>query len=302
MNRLPEKEVARFYKIHFALLSYINRRCKIVSGYTEPENYRNVSSEELQKKVVPIRDYLVAHPEEVREFIKDNPGKLSAEELELTRGWQFLLKDDFLIIKHLKDYSVFYQWGEQGKVFGVVGLYDPISRVIPDFTLPLRVQTVLLPFKDKIVYDGVISSYNIRFGPGIRGSLMGDYKQAEARYGIITSFDETGKPAGGVSAREADQRLIKFYLSTQANREMYWDEARELARKNEANRIVYEQGLGKVNARFIKKDLKANEIKGFHYAIYRNTVVAVGKTKKEVEEFCRKNLAGKINYLFYFKV
>lgn len=302
MNRLPEKEVARFYKIHFALLSYINKRHKIVAGYSEPKNYRDVSPEELQKKIVPIREYWVAHPEEVREFIKENPGKFSAEELELTRGWQFPLKDDFFVIKHLKEYSIFYQWEEQGKVFGVLGLVDPISEVIPDYALPLRLQAALLPFKDKIIYDGVISFYNIILGPGYRRSLMADYKQAEAQYGIIASFDKAGKPVSEVSDREADQRLIKFYLSTQASRDMYWDEAWELARKNAANRIVYEQELGKVNARFIKKDLKANGIKGFHYAIYRNTVVAVGKTKKEVEEFCRKNLPDKIDYLHYFKV
>jgi hypothetical protein len=205
-------------------------------------------------------------------------------------------------IKHLKDYSVFYQWKKQGKVFGVLGLYDPISNVIPGRALPLRVQAVLLPIQDKIIYDGVISSYNIFLGPGYRRSLMGDYKQVVAQYGIVTSFDKGGKAVSEVSDKEADERLIKFYLSTRANRDMYWDEAWELGRKSAASRIVYEQELGKVNARFIKKDLKANRIKGFHYAIYRNTVVAVGKTKKEVEEFCRKNLPEKINYLHYFKV
>lgn len=302
MNRLPEKEVARFYKIHFALLPYINRRYKIVSGYGDPENYRNVSSNDLHKKVIPIRDYWVAHPEVVREFIKEDPAKLTPEELELTRGWQFPFKDNFFVINHLKDYTVFYQWSEQGKAFGVLGLYDPIANVIPDRALPLRVQIVLLPFQDKIIYDGIISPYNIILGPGYRRSLMADYKQAEAQYGIITSFDKAGKPVSGVSDKEADQRLIKFYLSTQASRDMYWDEAWELARKNAENRIVYEQELGKVNARFIKKDLKANGIKGFHYAIYRNAVVAVGKTKKEVEQFCQKNLPDKIDYLHYFKV
>ncbi len=302
MNRLTEKEIAQFYKIHFALLSYINRRRKIVAGYSDPEKYRDVSTEDLQKKIIPIRDYWVARPEEVGEFIKENPGNFSPAELELTRGWQFPLKDDFFVIKHLKDYTVFYQWEERGKVFGVLGLFDPLSDIIPEYALPLRVQTVLIPFNDKIVYDGVVSSYNIFLGPGYRQSLMADYKQAEAQYGIITSFDEAGKAVSEVSGSNADERLIKFYLSTQANRNMYWDEAWELARKNAKNRIVYEQELGKANARSIKKDLKANDIKGFHYAVYRNMVVAVGKSQKEVEEFCRKNLPDKINYLHYFKI
>jgi len=36
----------------------------------------------------------------------------------------------------------------------------------------------LLPFKGLIVYDGLMSSYNISFGPGIRRSLNENFKEA----------------------------------------------------------------------------------------------------------------------------
>ncbi len=39
-----------------------------------------------------------------------------------------------------------------------------------------------------IVYDGLMSSYNISFGPGIRRSLNESYKEAKASHGIVTSL------------------------------------------------------------------------------------------------------------------
>jgi len=49
-------------------------------------------------------------------------------------------------------------------------------------------ETVLLPFEDKIVYDSFFSSYNVSFGKGIRETLEIDYNNAKNTYGIMTNF------------------------------------------------------------------------------------------------------------------
>ena len=56
------------------------------------------------------------------------------------------------------------------------------------------VQTVLLPFRDRIVYDGLISSFNISFGPGVRRSLNEEFRRAKSRHGIATSLPVSGTP------------------------------------------------------------------------------------------------------------
>ena len=66
-------------------------------------------------------------------------------------------------------------------------------------------QTVLLPFKGRIVYDGLMSSYNISFGPGIRRNLNEDFKEAKARHGIVTSLPMSATPTACESA-EAQAR------------------------------------------------------------------------------------------------
>jgi hypothetical protein len=54
--------------------------------------------------------------------------------------------------------------------------------------LPLNIYTTLLPFKDKIIYDGIFKSRNILFGGGIKGELKEIYMSAKQCNRIIESL------------------------------------------------------------------------------------------------------------------
>ena len=75
----------------------------------------------------------------------------------------------FYVFRELKKYTVFLSTTNPAIAYGVLALSQPFEDLIGPY-LPVLTQTVLLPFKDKIVYDGLMSSYNISFGPGIRRS------------------------------------------------------------------------------------------------------------------------------------
>jgi Domain of unknown function (DUF6398) len=68
--------------------------------------------------------------------------------------------------------------------------------------LPRMIKTTLLPFKGRIVYDGLMSGYNVSFGPGIRRSLNEAYREAKAHRGIITTLPPPAVllPAAGTKA------------------------------------------------------------------------------------------------------
>lgn len=51
--------------------------------------------------------------------------------------------------------------------YGVLALSQPFDELIGP-PLPVMLQTVLLPFKDKIVYDGLTTGPCVSFGSGIR--------------------------------------------------------------------------------------------------------------------------------------
>ena len=64
----------------------------------------------------------------------------------------------------------------------------------PGCANPLLTQTVLLPFKNMIIFDGLISNYRISFGAGIRRRLNDDFKLAKERHGIVTSLPMSATP------------------------------------------------------------------------------------------------------------
>ena len=65
-------------------------------------------------------------------------------------------------------------------------MYDEIDEFIDKARLPLYVEAVLLPFKNKIVYDGLISEYSISFGKGICDMFKETYNSAKKDNRIIT--------------------------------------------------------------------------------------------------------------------
>ncbi|MEE9188292.1 MAG: hypothetical protein V3U36_02905, partial [Anaerolineales bacterium] len=50
-------------------------------------------------------------------------------------------------------------------------------------------KAVLLPFKGKIIYDGILQGYNVSFGGGIRSDLKETYMTAKQNGRIIDSFE-----------------------------------------------------------------------------------------------------------------
>ena len=78
-----------------------------------------------------------------------------------------MLHGKFYVFRELKKYTVFLSTTSPAIAYGVLALSQPFEELIGPY-LPVLTQTVLLPFKGMIVYDGLMSSYNISFGPGIR--------------------------------------------------------------------------------------------------------------------------------------
>jgi hypothetical protein len=88
---------------------------------------------------------------------------------------------------------VFLSMTDPAIAYGVLALWQPFEELTGPY-LPVLTETVLLPFKGMIVYDGLMSSYRISFGPGIRRRLNESFKEAKARHGIVTSLPMSKEP------------------------------------------------------------------------------------------------------------
>lgn len=181
-----------FYDLYAALLSFVNRKLKVSpEQFSDSRGYTSTPPEAR----VAIRDALFARRELIDEFVHDNPANLKADELEIVGSWKHALPGKFCVLRYLKKYTVFLtSGGSPNRAYGVLGLADPLEAVIGP-RLPRLVTTVLLPFKGRIIYDGLVSGYNITFGGGIKRMLNEEYKQAKEAFGIVTSLGEAVVPA-----------------------------------------------------------------------------------------------------------
>ena len=181
---LNPPELDLFFRLHRTLMFFVNQRLQAIPDKpATPEGFSGLSPEKRLK----VRDAFLANPDLIQAFVEENPAHLPDEELEIIRSWQHLVAGKFYIFRELKKYTVFLATQEPTVAYGVLGLSQPFEELVGPY-LPVLVNAVLLPFRDKIVYDGLLSSYRISFGPGIRRSLNESFKEAKARHGIVTSL------------------------------------------------------------------------------------------------------------------
>ena len=187
---LTPQDVELFFKLHRALMFFVNHRLKVVlDDLASPDAFAALSPEVR----LNVRDAFLKDTHLIQSFVDENPAELNEEERAIVRSWQDLVAGKFYIFRELKQYTIFLSTDRHAVAYGVLALSQSFEELVGPY-LPVMVQTTLLPFKDKIVYDGLMSAYRISFGPGIRRSLNESYKEAKVRHGIVTSLPMSDKP------------------------------------------------------------------------------------------------------------
>lgn len=270
---LKKEEAELFYKLNWALLFYVNQKYKIIPNLNSP-NFQGQNMEDVDK----LSDKWYSHPEIIGSFINENPFNFNQEELKIIKSWKNAVRDDFFILSHLKDYTIFLRSGEKEdkpKTYAVIGLYTEIKDIIP--FEPYYVKTMILPFKGKIVYHGALNGYSINFGGGFKGTLKRDYQKAINKFGLILSLEES------ISEKEeSDEGLLKFYLKNEANRVEYADDIEEILKKKPPLLNIYYRELGKANAKKIKKRFSELGIGNGWFAILEDVIIASGNNEEEI--------------------
>ena len=220
---LQPHETERFYRIWFAMLSYANRRLKLVRDLPESPRVGSIDVQDAFKVATAVwADDALRHS-----FIEENPTGLPPEDLALARSWDRRVAGDFYIFRYLKKYTVLIDQSEQARVYGVLGLVSPIEDVVPH-PLPTLVRMTLLPFEGRITYDGLLAPYNVYFGSGIRSNLTDIYRSANERGAIITSLEATA----AASPQQSRAEIVKD------NKKLITAFRRDLAQSNLSMKMI----------------------------------------------------------------
>jgi len=179
--KLSEQETELFYHLMWALQSYVNLKLKLYPKIKTSDDYADCKTEQR----VEVRNALYKNIELIDFFVQENPQNFSQENLSIVSNWKNFISGDFYIERLLKKYTIFIQ---EETVYGVLGITQGFNELIYSSDLPKYVNTVLLPFKGKIIYDGLMGSRNIYFGSGIKSSLKETYLRGKQNNCIIESL------------------------------------------------------------------------------------------------------------------
>jgi hypothetical protein len=291
---LLEEEIVHYYDLYWPILYYANDILEVLDNVESPKDISRCSLKDVAK----LRYKLFDQPELIDDFIQENPMSLSWQDLEIIASWKNCLKGRFFIVRHLKKYTVFLDAEDPPRAYGVLGLYTPLKELIDSSNLPVSVEAVLLPFENKIVYDGILAPSKIIIGKGISRVFDNKYNEAKMRFGIITAL-----PFHPEKAEPRDADKLKIYLKNENSREIHWEEIGELIHKDPELMALYHQEMGKDYARTYRRRLRDIGIEKGWFAVTEGLIIAGATTKDEVEKILQDILpAEKRMFVYVFQL
>ena len=182
--QLSSEERILFFETWFGLMGFVNERIKVIKVKIKPEFPNTVSDTMILK----VREVLWEEPELIDEYI--NTAQLTQEKIDILKLWRTNYKKGmFLILEYQAEYAVAIAPNDQGedRLYGIKGISDSVATTLRQ-NLPTQIETVLLPFKGKIIYDSFIGTFPLSFGEGAKAAFREMYANA-AKHGIITSLE-----------------------------------------------------------------------------------------------------------------
>lgn len=156
---LSSKDADLFYKLYFALLEYTNNLYNINTRIKKIYKQNGINPAYL---IDIINKLWECSDEIINNFIKENPFKFNQEELEIINEFKTGKRDIYFVANYEPEYTAIIS--KEEKVYMVKGLRDNIDNIIDHSKLPLPIITTLLPFKGKIIFDGIINEFSLSFG------------------------------------------------------------------------------------------------------------------------------------------
>jgi len=178
---LTDIEYKTFLKIHIDFLFFVGQKSKIIDDTIDIKKFVDTNFSVKLK----CRDFFLDHKDLLDDYLTTNFDKLTTEQISILTGFKKAITSDFVIFKCLTNNAIFVDT-KDNKFYAVKALGDSFDHFFDRF--PVLVKTTLLPFKDKIVYDGFIRPTGIHFSSGMTSTMKEEYKLAKKNNQILTTI------------------------------------------------------------------------------------------------------------------
>ncbi len=272
---LTEEDASLFYRLYQSFLAYAGQKTGVAPELRGRDDFLNLETDEK----ATVRDASYKGVDLLSEFVESNPFNFAPEEIELLESWKDYVKGTFYVVKVTREGAIFFEEGKNAKAYLVLALGSPLEELLP-FRPPVRVEAVLLPFKGRIVYDGLLRSYRLYIGGGMSRSIRAACDDAIIRYGVIESLPFIPEE----KQEYTDEEKLLYYLKTKERREEHYEEIERILRKNPVLVPIYRAEMGRVNSRRQSDLLREVGVERGWFAIADDVIVASGRTRDEVQK------------------
>lgn len=172
---LSRTDAKLFYKIYFGLLDFTNNKYKI---NTKLKIYNKLGLNPYELKDI-VEKFWENKDAIVLEFCMANPYKFNKEELSITSEFKKGFRDLVIIAKYEKEYTAVMN---RNKTYMIKGLNDNIDNIISYQNLPQTVMTSIIPFKNVLIYDGLLMELGIKMGTNFEKVIEKEYSKSIKYY------------------------------------------------------------------------------------------------------------------------
>ena len=179
ISTLTPEEAQLFYELWIPFQEHMNflSKVKFYSNQKVKLDFWDMDEEQTRKYI------LSRWPELVDLYLQTT--ELPPEHREIVESWKRAVSGEFLLERHLKKGSSFVALNSK-MVYIVKGIDLSWQEMFAE--LPVRIETTLLPFRDKIIYDGTIVSSKPVFDRWTKASGESFYSVSKQLKLIVTSL------------------------------------------------------------------------------------------------------------------
>ena len=185
--KISREDAHLFFELFLLLLDFTNKRFNAVQcDYTFMERFEKSEGIDI-KNALNVANTLWTNNHLIDEYLKQ--ATLNNECRELVSSWKRHITGDFILERHLKKGSVFISTDNR-RVYLVNGLFSTWEEMIQyrKRKPPVLLTVTLLPWKDVIISDGLVSITNMHFGKNYSSDFKEIYLHAKRSGNIIISL------------------------------------------------------------------------------------------------------------------
>lgn len=179
---LSEQDGQLFYKLWLPLLDYVNEKCKVNKKVKNMANKKNLNPQEVKE----IANVLWDDVSLIDGYLSEWGTNISEEHKEIIFGWKRRVQGDFVMERHLKKGTIFVS--EDGKVYQVQGIISSWEEMFLFAPMPLLMEATFIPFRDKIISDGLVVPYNVIIGANMAKQFKDVYIEAKENGTLIKAL------------------------------------------------------------------------------------------------------------------